>query len=538
MRNITVFTVMTLLVSLILGQGCPPQSDINPDSIAPTSMGGTMDVAALSIPAGQTTVVTSDLVVNASGDVKIDGQLTAQPTEPGAGGCTITINAGGNIEITGSVQAGNGTDAATPALTTRVAAAAATADPGGTDGGGIELIAQGNITIGASSTLTCGSGGTGADGDWGGAGGKGGDLVVDAGGTLTMRGIVYVGNGGHAGFSMPTVQAVQSLDPDQEMPFGATGGSSGFIFLRAGQVDWPSYDPATHSLDNLYDSGVGGGHAGNASSVNISSSVAAQMIAACKQTTDYQVAAPMYICPGTSCKFRAPNGVDSFILGGLGGSIDVEIDQLEASQWNAPALIVYAGNGGNLVQPPSYKYKDVLAVLMRNGWGGDGGNASARAASGHDGTALGFDGGNGGDVTAYGGNGGSAASITYSPQHGGMGGYAVAVAGAAGHGYSDPNCGFVGGNGGSGGAAYAYGGDGGNGWYSGRPGDAGAFGGAGGWGGVGQEPGSAGNGGGATAASGDIGQYNTDVPGGAEFVGLIESKTPGADGFDGIVCGE
>jgi len=492
-----------------------------------------MEVTSLSIPAGQTTIVTSDVVINATGDVKIDGELKAQPTASGAVGCTITINAGGNIDIAGFIEAGSGTDAATAAPTMRIAAAAEDTDACGTAGGSIELIAKGNITIGEMAVLTCGSGGTGEDGAWGGAGGKGGDLVIDAGGTLTMNGIIHIGDGGDSGFCTPTVQTVQSLVPDQELSLGATGGSSGFIYLRAGQVNWLSYEPDTHSLDYFY-AAVGGGQAGNASSVTITGDVAAQLMAASKQATAHQATAPTYICSGASCKFRAPNGVDSFILGGLGGDINVSIDQLEADQWDAPAVIVYAGHGGNLLPPPSYKYKDVLAVLMRNGWAGAGGSAFAAAANGHDGTAS-RSGGKGGDAVAYAGNGGSAAHITYSPQHGGPGGVATAVAGSGGHGYSDINCAIPGGNGGNGGSAYAYGGDGGNGWYAGQAGNANAQGGFGGSGGSGASAGSGGKGGGATAAGGEAGQSNTGATGDV-ITGSLGIENPGADGGDGVAC--
>ncbi len=536
MRNIPLLSVMVLLICLMVGQGCPPQPPTDPNTIAPTSIGGTMDVASLSIPTGHTTTVTSDVVINATGDVQIDGELTAQPTASGATGCTITINAGGSIEIAGSIQAGSGTDAATATPTMRIAAAAESADAGGTSGGSIELIAKGNITIGETAVLRCGSGGNGADGAWGGAGGKGGDLVIDAGGTLTMNGIIYVGDGGDSGFSMPTVETVQSLTPDQEISLGATGGSSGFIYLRAGQVNWLSYDPGTHSLDYFYAS-VGGGQTGDASSVTIPSDVATEMIAAAKQTAAYPAAAPMHICSGTSCEFRARNGGDGFILAGLGGNISVTFDQLEADQWDAPAIIVYAGRGGNLVKTPSYKYKDLYTVAMRNGWAGMGGSASVKAANGHEGTASRINAGNGGDATAFAGDGGSAASITDYPQHGGAGGVATAIAGQGGWGYVDISCAVPGGNGGNGGSAYAYGGNGGNGWYAGQAGNAIARGGFGGIGAVGLGPGTGGKGGGATAAGGEAGQSNTAATGEA-ITGSLATQSPGMDGGDGVACDE
>lgn len=538
MRNVILFGLVVLFVSLLLGQGCPSDSDDSSDGVASDSMGGTHDVGNLSIPTGKTVTVTSDLVINATGDVKIAGLLIAKPTEDGDDGCTITINAGGNIEITGMVQAGNGTDATTETTTMRTAATIKNTDPGGTNGGSVELIAKGDITIDTLAILTCGSGGSGADGDWGGAAGKGGDLVLDAGGTLTMRGSVYIGNGGNAGMAAPTVETIQSLDPDQEFSFGATGGSSGFLFLRAGQVDWPTYDAATHSLDYLGDLHLSGGYPGNASSINIIGEAAYEIMKRSRQTI-YEASAPMHICTGTNCTFRAPDGVDSFILGGLGGSITVEIKQLEADQWDAPSVIVYAGNGGNLVQPPSYKYKDVLAVLMRNGWAGAGGNAAAVAPAGHNGDVSRMDAGHGGSATAFGGNGGSAAHITYSPQHGGKGGFAIATGGSGGWGYTDYNCIQAGGNGGNGGSAYAYGGDGGNGWYAGQGGDAMANGGMGGSGAVAMSPTKGGKGGSANAYVGQMGKYNTDALGDDETMADEEphaTSTNGLDGPDGVAC--
>ena len=59
-------------------------------------IGGTMTVAQVMIPAGVTITVTSDLVLNATGSVTIDGTLT--------GDCVaITLNGQAAVTITGTV---------------------------------------------------------------------------------------------------------------------------------------------------------------------------------------------------------------------------------------------------------------------------------------------------------------------------------------------------------------------------------------------------------------------------------------------------
>ena len=102
-----------LLASVVvMGQGgpcapAPGDDDGNggtqdgTNGTAPATIAGTLDVINLNVPAGQTTTATSDVVIHASGNVTIDGLLTAAAAT--GAGASITINAEGDIDVNGTI---------------------------------------------------------------------------------------------------------------------------------------------------------------------------------------------------------------------------------------------------------------------------------------------------------------------------------------------------------------------------------------------------------------------------------------------------
>jgi len=184
------------LATLCLSTSCLQQEGNgggdNDGTLAPASVGGEVRVADFTVPAGQTTTVTSDLTFNVAGNVRIDGQLVASPTESdGTLGVSIAIIAQGSIEIAGIVQAGDGMSAnATGRASIRQQPADDSAiGRDGHDGGSIQLVSSQDISIESSASLVSGSGSDGASGTRGGRGGDGGVGVTPGpGGTAQAFG--------------------------------------------------------------------------------------------------------------------------------------------------------------------------------------------------------------------------------------------------------------------------------------------------------------------------------------------------------------
>ena len=223
---------LVLLVGLLVPGtgGCPENDSIagNPEPghsyaadesvVAPATLGGTVRIASLTIPAGTTTVVTDDLDLHATGDVLIDGELIAQAPDSGgasksnngkrrcgemqAGGTNndgsgraYEIRADGKIEIGGTVQAGD--------AVTLLDTAGSTGEDGKW-GGHVNLASKSRVIIRKTGSLIAGHGSNGVDGIRGGHGGAGGNITIQAGSELIMRGSITPGNGGNGGFATTT----------------------------------------------------------------------------------------------------------------------------------------------------------------------------------------------------------------------------------------------------------------------------------------------------------------------------------------------
>ena len=104
----------------------------------PTGLSGTIEVSDFSVGVGETQQVSGDLTINASGSVDIAGKLMPS----GATGQSITITAEGDVNVSGSVVAGNGSS--------------------GSGGGNLTIIStNGNIVITQGSSIVAGDGSTG-----------------------------------------------------------------------------------------------------------------------------------------------------------------------------------------------------------------------------------------------------------------------------------------------------------------------------------------------------------------------------------------
>lgn len=490
-RIASVFALVGLTV-LVVGQSGPcggdsgdtdgrsVSNDTNPTDVAPATLGGTVDVANLVIPAGQTTTVTSDLVVNATGNVTIDGQLIASPSGGTGGG--ITILADGDITIGGTVQAGDG-DAASSTQTAAAMSIAANGDAGsgtsGHNGGTVQIKAAGNLSIVEGAMISAGNGSNGTSGRRGGAGGDGGSVILLAGGQLRMRGSVHVGDGGNGGDATTNTS-------DRPLIFGNRGGDSGFLYVGAASYDWPGLtevpspkDSSLHLMLDLFSvtaptGGVGG----------VSGSVAVQddpvecvvpSTTIAREADGDAVYMPAQEGPGAIVgtvyfSASAARGGHGWALSGNGGTILLQScahDGRDGLSWT-----VRAGDAGNVTErsDPSVP-SGAKPVVISWAHAGFGGIATALAAPGVMGDGGHPTGGKGGSLQVFGGRGGN--GEYYANHFGGDGGRAQASAGFGGAGVSheceDPG---HGGDGGDGGDAEAQGGDGGNGVTPGKGGEA------------------------------------------------------------------
>lgn len=489
------------------------------NGIAPLTIGGNISISNFTVPAGQATLVTSDLTVNASGNIRVEGSLIAADSQPGGKGISVSLIAAGDIEVMGIVQAGGGGAApGAPGKEINISQQNSTDQPGG-NGGEVELSAGGNLMIRAGAMVGSGNGGQGGTGLIGGAGGSGGHVKLGAGNGLTVEGMLIFGNGGTGGVP----QSAANLTGQN---VGGTGGDSGLLFVNAGHADWPDYDPIQNSIALV--NGVGpwsfaGGLGGSGGLVFLADVSTNGLVKSPDSPTAQTIGT---VCASDTCTFRAADGGNGFFAGGVGGFIVVAVTQLPPGERDGPVIKAYAGNGGSLTRRQDPKYGN--SVAGRLGHAGTGGFAHVIAPMGQYGEAGHPDGGFGGTAIAYGGNGGNANFDLL--QYGGEGGQAEAQAGAGGWGNS--GCTSIG-NGGAGGIANAFGGDGGSGGYAGNGGGAIARGGHGGEGGSGGPgAGAGGAGGSAVATAGDPGQHNPAFNGDT-ISGTVEQSSQGQTGIPG-----
>ncbi len=455
--------------ALLMGQAgpcSPPSNDdeiVEPDDSGdddanantPSTLAGKVTVTHLKIPAGQTTLVKSDVEIDATGDVTIDGQLVAD-TSP-ADGYSITINAGGDVRITGIIQAGDGAQNIRQSIAAD-GVGSSSIDDNGYNGGTVCIHAGGELMVEYGVVIQAGNGSAGVSGTRGGMGGKGGDVILCAGEKLVMRGGLHVGNGGDGGDADTTSEQ----SPSQ---FNNGGGDSGFLYVGAGEYEWDGLDTDRMVLEpSATIAPVTGGAGGGAGWVNIIDDMVTCSVfatsSAARHILHAQATAEEGTIVGTMYRVRkAANGGQGWMTGGAGGSILLEPCAREGPDglnWEG-----HAGHGGSVKRRSKTIVGCQLSgVVLHFAVGGGGGLATITATGGALGEQSRPEGGKGGSVVAVGGNGGDGEFI--GDHFGGWGGRALAAAGFGGGGYSrsceDQGGGGTGGDGGDG---EATGGDGG-----------------------------------------------------------------------------
>jgi hypothetical protein len=484
-------------------------------------------------------VVGADEIVECLGDTTIQcdtatitGELfTRSATVAGGDGPDITIDAQGDIVVTGAVNGGSG-------------AAGADESKGG-DGGDITLRSTaGDITLGAEAGagsvmpqatiapgLHAGDGGDGGGGVSSGAGGAGGLITLDcSSGTLTVHqaaGLLHVGNGGDGG------DAIMSSVPGSGQATGGAGGMSGAPVLWCGALEGLGLEDVGEQVggeaawsvmteEGTVTGGVGG--AGGDASIEVAAPSAARADAV-RPAAD------------TVVVVEGGHGEKGWRAGGAGGEATADLagKAIGAGEagWHAEARGGGGGDGGYLEANLVGAVGALVAQFREwDSQGGVGGEATAIGANGGAGGPC-QPGGMGGNATAEGGSGGSV--YTRYGTKAGRGGAAWALGGRGGKGgdccQTHGGAAGSGGGGGAGGAAEAEGGYAGSFYFpdgtpllwQGTGGAAEATGGNGGDGANGVPPGAGGNGGAATAKGGK------GAPNGSEHATNGTAGSPGGD---------
>ena len=200
----------------------PPTRTIGP---------GTVNEGDFVIGAGERVECLGDTIIECS-TATIAGELySSSPTAAGTNAGSITIEAQGDVLLTGAMRAGSGSDGDL-----------LTSSGQGGNGGSVTInSANGDITIGVEVQtsadapdpyLGAGDAGTGAD-DLSaavpGAGGHGGSVTLNCpNGLLNIHpgpGLIHIGNGGDGGTGhVPVDCDVEQSDPPEEGPDGGDAG--------------------------------------------------------------------------------------------------------------------------------------------------------------------------------------------------------------------------------------------------------------------------------------------------------------------------
>ncbi len=206
----------------------PPTRTIGP---------GTVTEGDFTIGAGERVECLGDTIVECT-TATIAGELySSSPTAAGTNAGSITIQAQGDVLLTGAMRAGNGSDGDLSANSGQ-----------GGNGGSVTInSANGDITIGVEAQtsadapdpyLGAGDAGVGADDlltAVPGAGGQGGSVSLSCpNGLLTLyprAGLIHIGNGGDGGTGhIPADSAAEPSEPTDSTP---DGGSSGTFAMHS-----------------------------------------------------------------------------------------------------------------------------------------------------------------------------------------------------------------------------------------------------------------------------------------------------------------
>ncbi|MBI2297659.1 MAG: hypothetical protein HYU66_01685 [Armatimonadetes bacterium] len=487
---------------------------------------GVVNEPTFTVGANERVECVGDVTVNC-GTADVAGRLFSRAqTQPGADGSSITINATGDVNVSGRIETGSGVNGGANGV--------------GGDGGDATIASSGgSVTLGTApgtsrrrqdepGGLHAGNGGDGGDGTLGGAGGAGGSIrLAAANGTLTIHqspGLVQVGNGGDGGRGVVGGQDLLTFTPPATLPNG--GGDSGGVSAAWGTVVGAEVaeDPAaTPPKVILLDEGVAtGGDGGDAGAFYLGVDPVTDA-----STWPAQARAAGRAVPA-AVEVVGSDGGEGWWTGGQGSSVNVSY----------AGAALPAGTAGTEVTATGGKGGDAVAgaldLILGGGMrGGNGGAANAAGGHGAAGDGCGAVGGTGGKATAVGGEGGRARVFDSSKDNWfpGNGGAAAARGGQGGSGGACCNPPGPAGLGGGGGDANARGGDGGSAFprdaqRQGAGGDATAVAGNGGGGGDGSPPGTGGGGGQAVATAGQS----------ERLPGTVKQQQDGANGGGGVDC--
>lgn len=462
-----------------VGDACEGQD--GPGQTAPATIEGTLQVGDFRLPTGHTTTVTSDVVINASGNVTISGSLVADPAATAGGkGASITVVAQGDIQISGTVRAGDGVPVGATTMQATAARSAQDSDvdivgEDGQPGGAVKMITSGNLSVLTGAMLIAGDGSSSIAGTTLGGGGNGGHVVLCAGGHLMVEGVIHVGDGGNGGdVNLTRAQSASYQTANVENG----GGDSGFLYVNASTYDWPGLNTVDMSINPAGYGLLSGGKGGDGGFVTIVDDLSDCFTASITaKTRDWaRGIQDNGTIVGIVARQRfAANGGHGWWVGGAGGSIQLALmcsyDGRDGNNW-----IAHAGRGGDVTRRQDTSPGCVAwPIVVEGAIGGMGGLAACVVTPGMLGDSGHPNGGNGGSAEAIGGNGGN--GEFFAGQVGGAGGMAQASGGFGGGGFSrDCENPGPGGNGGDGGHGEATGGDGGNGVVPGLGGQATALG--------------------------------------------------------------
>ncbi len=517
------------------------------------SANGVMLVSDINIPPGVVVSVTQELTLYSVGPAHIEGEIRGMDgLFPGGSGASITINAGGPVQVYGKIQAGAG------AKGIGAKAAGAPGQPASAQGGnggdgGMVAIRTLNVPIAIYPTAHVESG-KGGDGGvsmvWGGSanqptqrggdahssggdGGDGGDLCVysqslfpNALTVPVIPGILVCndgGNGGNArarggngGAGIAGVDGGFGAFGGTTDTRGGAGGNSGYLMINT--MDWDGDGIVTQVEFHV----VAGGRGGD---------TGATVYVQGQDGGNAPSQPPSCTCenipPPAPVKDEKPKAGDGWAEPSNGRPAKA-VGKRGKGCGKGQDAIAKGGDGGNLRRIGFDFYGFGIQWNVAAGTGGRGGNAEARGGDG------GPDGGDGGSATATGGNGGNGPIAPPIAGGGGNGGEAVAVGGNGGNAKdccSPPLPARV--PGGNGGTAEAAGGKGGDAnTLGGNGGNASAQGGSAGSGGDGCGPTLGGHGGTANVVVGAAGSGL--ILNGND--GLIGYDIDGGDGADGVNC--
>jgi hypothetical protein len=459
-ERVTVDELITAVNNAL--SGCPavptPTPSATPiDMRTPTVLSGVIEVESFTLAEGELALVTDDVTIRATGEVRIDGDLRASDDA----GQSITIEAGSNVLVGGMIGAGDGVALLQTLLVTRGVSSER-------NGGSVVIQSNANITLSPGARLAAGDGTDGGDG---------GDVVLHApNGAVTIpdgEDVIHVGNGGDG--------PMLSQSPGEGDPEDASGGESGVLLMNAQSVNAPgaemvtlaeNFSPANSSLSFSIGQQVfttvsmplvSGGRGGNAGS--LTSGGSAQLafripLAEGQGEGVRQLLGRSNPRGGISLPpivRRGAHGGDGFLFGGAGESVQLEGAPGLFPGDDGESVVVIGGDGGGCLR--------IFNRLFCQP--GAGGRADAMGGAGALGLEPGGPGGSGGRAEAIGGNSVDNRANPEQSTRFGQAGDANAFGGAGGRGGDDCDdagplrrgANRVGGQGGDAGGAAALGGN-------------------------------------------------------------------------------